>query len=824
MMEFGHPYTPYSIQIEFMKSVYECLEDGKIGVFESPTGTGKSLSLLCGSLKWLRDSKERSRKGLDKAIINVDGGIDEPQWVIEQSLANKEHLDSVKEREFEQRLAKIRNSPQKEALLSAKRQSKKTKLSKDAAILSSFLVDEYYDISHSDSSESGPFSTQVFNLLKQINHPIANISTITDVCELLPQENVKIYFASRTHSQISQLTSELRKIRSSGAYNPPIKHITLASRKHLCINESVQGLNSNYAINEACLDMQKPNVSKEKKCPYLPGKNENIKYLNFSDYALSSINDIEDLVAIGKENNICPYYASRISAQAAEIITLPYPLILKSEARESLNITLENQIVIIDEAHNLLEALSSMNGCSVELFQLARVHKQIQQYLKKFATRLKGQNKSFIGQLLQLLKCLIDFLLAQRQKIQVGQVNQTSYADILCNSSVDQINIFSIIKYLRTSKLAQKVQHYFEHLREVNPHDSNTKHMEVSVSLSQIEPFLLCMRNLSHEGVLMYGKEQGSNGPTMWLKYMLLDVSREFSDVVNVAKSVILAGGTMQPTSDFTDILFPQITNNRVKIFSCGHIIPAENLLVLSFSKSQAGSTFNFNYENRNTTSMISSAGDALVTFCSIIPHGVVCFFPSYAYMYHLLDIWKSLKIYEQLSKFKSIFEEPKESSQIYETLGKYSSCASSDGALILCVVGGKLSEGINFADNLGRGIVVFGLPFPNNQSLEWKLKQNYIESKGVENCVNKPNSKTSKEIGTQFYENMCMNAVNQSIGRAIRHKSDWATILLIDERYMSSRIRNKLPSWIQASYYNGSGEWSSNIKQLKNFYLQHCE
>ena len=36
--DFHHPYTPYDIQTQFMKAVYRCIEDGKVGIFESPTG------------------------------------------------------------------------------------------------------------------------------------------------------------------------------------------------------------------------------------------------------------------------------------------------------------------------------------------------------------------------------------------------------------------------------------------------------------------------------------------------------------------------------------------------------------------------------------------------------------------------------------------------------------------------------------------------------------------------------------------------------------------------------------------------------------------
>jgi chromosome transmission fidelity protein 1 len=40
-IDFHHPYTPYDVQQEFMKTVYDVLEkgDGQIGILESPTGT-----------------------------------------------------------------------------------------------------------------------------------------------------------------------------------------------------------------------------------------------------------------------------------------------------------------------------------------------------------------------------------------------------------------------------------------------------------------------------------------------------------------------------------------------------------------------------------------------------------------------------------------------------------------------------------------------------------------------------------------------------------------------------------------------------------------
>lgn len=82
-----------------------------------------------------------------------------------------------------------------------------------------------------------------------------------------------------------------------------------------------------------------------------------------------------------------------------------------------------------------------------------------------------------------------------------------------------------------------------------------------------------------------------------------------------------------------------------------------------------------------------------------------------------------------------------------------------SKGAILFAVVGAKLSEGINFSDDLARGVMMVGLPFPNAQSLELKERMRYVESM--------PNGRGR---GSELYTNLCMRAVNQSIGMCNIH------------------------------------------------------
>jgi chromosome transmission fidelity protein 1 len=226
--------------------------------------------------------------------------------------------------------------------------------------------------------------------------------------------------------------------------------------------------------------------------------------------------------------------------------------------------------------------------------------------------------------------------------------------------------------------------------------------------------------------------------------------------------------------------------------------------------------------------------GQTISSIAQHIPDGVVVFFPSYSYLDTCIAAWKRLhhassnpsSIWDALSRVKPIFLERRSQSQPFESnpttkeaavdsvLSAYSNAVTSGhgrGALLFAVIGGTLSEGINFSDTLGRGVVVVGLPFPNPHSAEWKAKTQYISDKATKN------GQDGRAAARDFYENACMRAVNQCVGRAIRHKNDYAAILLLDRRYGGQRIQAKLPEWIRGSLeVSGARDLT---RQLKDFF-----
>ena len=202
-----------------------------------------------------------------------------------------------------------------------------------------FLLDEYDSDSGNElerreaSGTNIGFSATTQKLMKKLQM----VPGVPQQDEGEIEDELKIFYCSRTHSQLSQFINELRRVQlppvtlaeeqhpsdqlhaQGVAGEGDLKHLTLGSRKNLCINHKVASLRSATAINEKCLELQRPGTSAEHRCPYLPNDETEALDHDFRDHVLASIRDIEDLPDLGKRLGICPYYASRSAIKPSEV-------------------------------------------------------------------------------------------------------------------------------------------------------------------------------------------------------------------------------------------------------------------------------------------------------------------------------------------------------------------------------------------------------------------------------------------------------------------------------------------------------------------------
>ena len=304
--DFPFPFEAYNIQKGFMSKLYECLELGKIGIFESPTGTGKSLSIICGALKWLRDYQEQQRaelERLEKIEIEMkstkanDGEFD---WISEfkQKKEKEEELKKVIEEQEVIRKHELKVKELKSDLKVKVIKRKRTVLEDEFDDLMKTASKDIQKAYREEVEESENMSDN-FDKGEKDEELIVDYDSDKDsdgkddYAEEKEEHVTKIYFCSRTHSQLSQFVREVIK----SPYGDDIRVVSLGSRQNLCVNSAVTRLKALSLMNEVCLDMQK-----KKSMPREPSGESSTKRRNKSGpcpfYRQEVMNDFKDKVLL----------------------------------------------------------------------------------------------------------------------------------------------------------------------------------------------------------------------------------------------------------------------------------------------------------------------------------------------------------------------------------------------------------------------------------------------------------------------------------------------------------------------------------------------
>ena len=200
----------------------------------------------------------------------------------------------------------------------------------------------------------------------EYNDGIANF-TVEHVKTSLKSPPSVIVYASRTHSQLSQVITELW----STTYRP--RMAVLGSREQLCVHEKVSALRGS-ALNHACNSM-----SAQRKCMY---KNNLENFHGLGDGKTDQILDIEQLGNLGRREKICPYFYTRDSSVTADLILLPYNYLLETSIRATLKIEWKNSVIIFDEAHNIERVAADAASCTLTSTDIAQCISELQHVLR----------------------------------------------------------------------------------------------------------------------------------------------------------------------------------------------------------------------------------------------------------------------------------------------------------------------------------------------------------------------------------------------------------------------------------------------------------
>ena len=176
-----------------------------------------------------------------------------------------------------------------------------------------------------------------------------------------PSKVPRVYYATRTHSQIAQVVRELKRT----PYRPAM--VVLGSRDHYCIHKTVRAGGRN--INEECKSLLESGGASGPAggCSFSHGA---LKLASVASRAGAEPVDIEDLVKMGTRARGCPYFAAKHMAENAELVFCPYNYLLDPSVRSAMDIDVKGALVILDEAHNVEDTARDAASCDLRLHEL----------------------------------------------------------------------------------------------------------------------------------------------------------------------------------------------------------------------------------------------------------------------------------------------------------------------------------------------------------------------------------------------------------------------------------------------------------------------
>ncbi|XP_040568201.1 LOW QUALITY PROTEIN: regulator of telomere elongation helicase 1 homolog [Lepeophtheirus salmonis] len=685
------PFQPYPVQTAYMESVIKCLNYAKFGLLESPTGTGKTLSLLCSSLAWLQTHK------VARAKLKLESG----------------------------------------------------------------------------GLESTAPAT-------------------------------RIIYASRTHSQLTQVISEF----SSTAY----KHFpsaVLGSRDQLCINPAVLNM-KNIDKNILCRSKLKA-----KSCEYYN------KYEKDIDRILSNVDpcqndDIENLKKMGHKQKICPYYYSRNSSSRADIVFLPYNYLFDAKIRKTLNIELDSAVIILDEAHNVLRNCEDANSFTFDAKDIAVAITELDYVIKIFDNESLLENlesaEFTVPEICSLKEIIIKFeneLISLREN-SIQDYNGDKIHEILESSGINNENasevkdiLGKVFNFLTSASLVggqakgRGTGAISSVLNLVFQDNSNTKELLKSYFKLHID-----------KNVQKNSFQSSNNKNTIFNLWCFSPGFCMKSLIETGIRSIILTSGTLKPMDSFCSEL---LTDFQVKLQN-NHIITNQQILVRVAPNGVDNSPLSSAYLTRSDPKYLNSLGFSILKIFRSVPDGVLIFFPSYTVMNSCIEYWQNTSsLWTAMQANKPIFIEPKEKGILPQVVDDYkASIRSSSGASFMAVMRGKVSEGIDFADKDARVVIITGIPFPNVKDSRIELKRKYLDlRRGLD-----PTNLT----GNDWYNLEAYRAINQAIGRVIRHKNDFGAILFLDRRFSGSNVKSQLSDWIQPGFAI-SDKFNTLLNEMKEFF-----
>lgn len=488
---------------------------------------------------------------------------------------------------------------------------------------------------------------------------------------------------------------------------------------------------------------QEPDCNPE-KCPYARGHYDRINDAVFELLTQEEGDYTREVILSHAEKwQVCPFEMSLDLSLWVDAVICDYNYVFDPQAKlkrffaEGVK---GDYIFLIDEAHNLVERGREMYSASLYKEDFLEVKRILKPISRKAERALEKCNR---------------MMLEWKRECE----RYTIFSDIAA-FVIALMNVGSQLENLLEDREGPFYRPYAgtaEEMAQVRK--------AVLDFYFQVRSFLDIYEQLD-DSYEIYG-EQEPDG-RFKIKLFCIHTAEKIGECLKKGRAAVLFSATLLPMRYYMGLLSGEETD---------YAVYAHSTFAPEMKKVLVATDVSSRYTRRGEVEYRKIA-DYIQKMTEIKKGNYLAFFPSYKMLEEVRYIFESRELpgVEIISQNSRMTELQRE-----EFLEHFSGSAETDGSLIgFCVMGGIFGEGIDLKRERLIGAVVVGTGLPQVCS-EREILKHYFDRKN--------------EDGFAYaYQYPGMNKVMQSAGRVIRTDEDKGVILLLDERFCSSRYRSIFP------------------------------
>jgi len=576
----------------------------------------------------------------------------------------------------------------------------------------------------------------------------------------------KIIYTTRTNSQQQQVIKELRTIHNHVEKNNKIKDkifgVGIQGRSNMCPQvkddeELLQG--TSEELSKYCANEKKKARTSKKGCTYYRTFVEDKDKVNRTiEWIRKHMPTAEEFIEFCQKKKICPYELNKMLVRDATIVVVPYIYVFNQNIRNMLfdwlGMAEEDILLIVDEAHNLPDYIRDLFSAQLSVWMAKNCGTEAKNYGNPSTGSERFTVASFCKAIEEIIRELRDSFVYNILETGIKKSSeQNTDAFLPKQEFLDEIYQRVHINEKKMYDIIDDLIAYGEKIQE----DKQKNNKIPRSYLHKLGLFLDFWLNLKDN---QYAKliVDAADGKNPRIEAYCLDPSVG-TNIIKKFHSSIHMSGTLEPLEEYRDSVgLPEHT----QLVSFPSPFPKEHRKLLYVDDVTTKYS-----ELVKDSSMQEKMWKYISDICNSYPQNTIVFFPSY----NTLSMFQRNHDFSEINR--SLYYEEQQMSQgaLMDLVMNFKSQGNSIGygATLFSVIGGRISEGMDFPAEELEIVLIVGIPYPKPTARQRGLQRYYDMKfrKGWEYTVQAPTARK----------------MQQAIGRLIRNENDRGVAIILDKR-----------------------------------------